>query len=384
MVMKEYKMKFKDNSNKSKSNEFNKNGLKPIFSGMSSRWGSLLVFILVLSGSCLEPFEFPIDDTLTEQLLVVDGLLTPSTGSQFFTLARTVSFKNKFIDPVLGASIVLNDTYPYTEIGDGKYELKNVDINVGESYFIDIRLSDGTHYKSLPTIMPRGIQPDSTFVRFENGIRTTPTGAERISKVMNVYLDTDLPNNDNEGDLYFRWLTEGLYVFPEESCGGLHQPKSCYIDVPPNGQDLVIQSSENIQGDRLINQRIATKNSFEINEFKALYILSTYQFSITKESFTYWSNLKTLANQSGTVFDLPPAALTGNMFNVDNPDELVLGYFEVADVDTIRASVLSSEFKSEINGIVPCSQFMRNRWPAECCECLVLDGATTNRPDWLN
>ncbi len=342
------------------------------------------LFAVVLLSSCLEAFEFPFDDSETEKLLVVDGLLTPSTGSQFITLARTVSFKNKFVDPELGASIVLNDVHPFVEIGEGMYELSNVDINVGEEYFIDILLTDGTHYRSTPTLMPAGVQPDSTYTRFEEGILTTPTGAERISKVLNVYLDTDLPTENSEEEVYFRWLTEGLYVFPEESCGGLHQPKTCYVDVPPNGQDLVIQSSENIQGNKLTRQRVATKNTFEINEFKSLFVFSTYQFSITKESFTYWSNLQTLANQSGTVFDLPPAPLKGNVFNVDNSDELVLGYFEVADVDTIRARVISSEFKSEINGIVPCSQFMRNRWPAECCQCLVLERSSAIRPDWLN
>lgn len=337
----------------------------------------------IVFSQCLEPFEFDIDEAEVEKLLVVDGLLSNSFGPHEITLSLTQPFGSKFIDPVTNAKILLNDTYEYIEESTGVYVLRDVMIENDVEYSLNITLADGSRYSSNPAVMPDMIEADSSYVRFEEDIFTNLTGIERISKVINVYVDSPLPNNTGGENSYLRWVTDGLSVFSEEPCGGLHAPKICYVYVPPDAQTLTLQSSENIAGDRLIEKQVAQKTSFTINEFKALYVFSTYQYSITKESFTYWSNLKSLANQTGTVFDLPPAALQGNIRNVTNENELVLGYFDIAAVDTVRARVLSSDFKTNINGIVPCSPFNRRNWPTECCECLILEGATAQRPDWL-
>lgn len=346
-----------------------------------------IIFLIILSCclcQCLEPFEFDIEDADVEKVLVVDGVLSNSSGPHTVTLSRTQAFGNKFIDPVLGARISLNNQYNFVEAGNGEYVLDNFTAQTGFDYSIQITLTDGSAYESRVAQMPQSVKPDSTFVRYEQDIVTSLTGNERISKVINVYLDTPLPNRENGQDYYLRWITEGLSVFPEESCGGLHMPKTCYVPDPPNAQNLILQSSENISGNRLMNQLVAQKSKYTNAEFKALYVFSTYQYSLTRESFEYWSDLKSIANQSGTVFDLPPAALQGNVMNQNDPTELVLGYFDVAAIDTVRARIIASEFRENINGVLTCSQFSRFSWPSECCQCLVLEGAGTVRPAWLN
>lgn len=348
------------------------------------RYSVLIIILSCFFFQCLEPFEFDIDDSEVEKVLVVDGVLSNSSGPHTVTLSRTQPFGSKFLDPVTGASISLNNEFDFEEVGEGRYILDNFQARMGDSYSIQISLSDGKEYISAAASMPPSVKPDSSFVRYEQDIFTTLTGNERLSKVINVYLDTPLPNRENGQEYYLRWITEGLSVFPEESCGGLHIPKTCYVIDPPNAQNLILQSSENIAGNRLVKQFVAQKSQYTNSEFKALYVFSTYQYSITKESFEYWSDLKSLANQSGTVFDLPPAALQGNVVNQDDPEELVLGYFDVAAIDTIRAKVIGAEFRENINGVMTCPQFSRFRWPSECCQCLVLEGSTTERPAWLD
>lgn len=342
------------------------------------------ILICLLCTQCLEPFEFDLKEEDVEKVLVVDGVLSNSSGPHQITLSRTQPFGSKFIDPVTNAKIFLNGEYEYLEQAEGVYILENVPTSIGEEYSIEIVLDDGNSYVSSPSIMPMPVKADSSYVKFEQAIFNTLTGRDRSAKVINVYVDTPLPMNTQGQATYLRWVTDGLSVFPEESCGGLHIPKSCYIYQAPNAQNLTLQSSENISGNRLIDQQVAQKTDHTQNDFKALYVFSTYQYSISKESFTYWSRLKSLANQAGTVFDLPPAALQGNVRNVDKDDELVLGYFDVAAVDTVRARVLGADYRSNISGIVPCSFFNRRNWPAECCQCLTLEGAGTKRPDWLD
>lgn len=336
---------------------------------------------------CLDPFEFEFEDSDVEKLLVVDGVFSTSQGPHTITLSRTQKFGLKTIDPVLGAEIELihqTQKYPFTELENGDYQLDNIAGQFGQEYNLHITLSDGQAYQSLPSVIPQNVKADSAYVEFEKGIRSTVTGNETFATVMNVLVDTDLPGNDNMNFTYLKWLTEELYVFPEESCGGLHQPKSCYIPVAPNLQNLSIFNSEKVAGERLEAFKVSVKNRMTSQEFKALYIFSVYQYSITKESHSYWTKLKTLANQSGTVFDLPPAPLQGNVYNVNDPDELVLGYFEVASIDTVRARVLGYEFRENVNPNFVCSQFSRFQWGPECCQCLELENAGTIRPWWLD
>lgn len=343
----------------------------------------LLSILSCLFYQCLEPFDLEFEEGSVEKILVVDGVLSNSPGPHKVTLSRTESFGNKFIDPVTNAKVFLNGTEEFLDQGNGEYILENYTPEIGSEYSLNLTLADGTQYSSKSLIMPVSIQPDSNYVKYESDVFRSPTGAERITKVMNVYLDTPLPDNDNNQNYYLRWFTDGLSVFPEEACGGLHIPKTCYIYEPPNVQNIRLQSSENISGNKLTEQAVAQKTSYTINEFKTLYVFSTYQYSITKESYEYWSDLKTLANQSGTVFDLPPAALQGNVKNDNNESELVLGFYDVAAVDTVRVRVIASEFRQNISGIVPCSNFDRRNWPSECCQCLELENSNTDRPDWL-
>jgi len=343
----------------------------------------LLAFLLV---KCLDPFEFEFEDSEIEKHLVIDGVFSTSNGPHKITLSRTQKFGLKTIDPVLGAKVELihqSQSYNFVEQTEGVYLLHNLSGIEGEEYNLHITLNNGQDYQSLGAVLPKKVNADSVYVEFVDGIRSSVTGNETIAKVINVLIDTNLPGNDDMSFTYLKWLTEELYVFPEESCGGLHMPKSCYIPVRPNLQNLSIFNSEKVTGERLEGFKVSVKNKMSIQEFKALYIFSVYQYAINKESFTYWTKLKTVADQSGTIFDLPPAALQGNVFNVNNPDELVLGYFEVTNIDTVRARVISSEFKENVNPLSACPQFSRFRWGPECCQCLELPDASTERPSWL-
>jgi len=190
----------------------------------------ILLFILsCLFCQCLEPFDFDIEVDSVEKILVVDGVLSNSPGPHLVTLSRTQPFGQKFIDPVTNAKVFLNETQEFIDQGNGEYILQNFRPKVGEEYSIHLTLSDGTSYSSNSLVMPVSIQPDSSYVRYESDIFTAPNGSERITTVMNVYIDTPLPVNDINEDYYLRWITDGLSVFPEESCGGLHIPKTCYV-----------------------------------------------------------------------------------------------------------------------------------------------------------
>jgi hypothetical protein len=60
------------------------------------------------------------------------------------------------------------------------------------------------------------------------------------------------------------------------------------------------------------------------------------QFSLNQDEYYYWEKLQRLTENVGSLYDVTPFSVEGNIFNIDNPDEKVLGYFSVSSVSTKR------------------------------------------------
>jgi hypothetical protein len=77
------------------------------------------------------------------------------------------------------------------------------------------------------------------------------------------------------------------------------------------------------------------------------YIVNVYQFSISPSAYEFLLNLQKQVTISGSIFDPPPTFLHGNIYNIDHPEEVALGYFYSAgaanlDIAIDRTQVLES------------------------------------------
>ena len=109
-------------------------------------------------------------------------------------------------------------------------------------------------------------------------------------------------------------------------------------------------------------------------------ILMFIKHSITVNAYEYWSNIAQIVNQAGTIFDIPPAPIRGNLYNPNEEDEFILGYFEASAIDTVRVSIFP--FDISYSPIAYCSQ---NIWAPsfnECGNCLLWENSTAIRPSW--
>jgi hypothetical protein len=100
-------------------------------------------------------------------------------------------------------------------------------------------------------------------------------------------------------------------------------------------------------------------------------------------------------NRSGSIFELPPARIEGNIFNPENEEEIVLGYFEVAKTDTLSFTLYSSEFDTYIPPTCPDQD--RNFWrnfngqpltimgiSPQCIDCTSVRNSTTEKPSFID
>ena len=78
------------------------------------------------------------------------------------------------------------------------------------------------------------------------------------------------------------------------------------------------------------------------------YRIKVRQFGLSDEAYFYHNQLKEITSQTGSIFDKQPFSLFGNIRNVEDPSEMVMGYFIVSGVSTRTITIISSDLPRNI------------------------------------
>lgn len=346
---------------------------------------SILTFLLLLAagvlGGCIDRLDF-FGDTQGGQL-VIYGMVNDTDEVQRLEISRTnlQGFNPKGED---GASVTLltqdGRRLRYTNTGNGEYQLAGFKGTPGQSYSIEV-IIDKDIYESTVQTMPTILAVDNLEFRF--GREMLDTEAEE--GVFVVSATTNFPEGDNSG--FFRWTALETYQWQRTwlPCVGLcpPPPNPCYISdlMDPNRITLFDGSSSRTRQTR---QEIA-KRAVD-NSFIGIFYVSLKQHSITRDAFEYWRKIDLIVNNRGSLFDIPPAPVYGNITNKNNPDEIVLGFFEVARVKYTRKFVNPADVPFFLTR--PCDIVVgkpAEDYAAECVQCEVRAKGrawTTTAPEW--
>ncbi|MEM6629318.1 MAG: DUF4249 domain-containing protein [Bacteroidota bacterium] len=345
------------------------------------------LIILFTSLGCIELVESPFEPGIIERNLVVDGKILPGSGPFFVKLQQIADFARDSVLEVSDAEISLQDeegnTYEYAYQGEGIYEIaQNTFIaEVGKSYSLQI-LWQNNSYRSQAEKIPQFVPIDKIYVEFSKEAveRIPPNPLPR--DVIKIFLDTEIPSSP-QGP-YLRWeATEDFVLHEFLPPGSLKVPKSCYYNRTIGPQQIKL-----LDGDRVSSGR-KEKNLIGIKELDWTFFYKHYfnvvQYSISAESFEYWERADLVINQVGSIFDIPPAGLQGNIFREDKPEELVLGYFEATATDTAHHVVFRADFPFgvQVDGLCPSLfyyQFIDPTLHPACCRCEIIEGARLTRP----
>jgi hypothetical protein len=111
-----------------------------------------------------------------------------------------------------------------------------------------------------------------------------------------------------------------------------------------------------------------------------LYAFTVTQQRISEREYNFWKQADQLINVDGTLFDLPPGTIKSNLFNVDNPNEVIPGYFSV--VSKTRKIAFVSPFDIGYQPKTICTTIPNRPNPDQCGNCLVIFNSTLEKPDY--
>lgn len=363
-----------------------------------------LCYLLVLFGllGCSEVIDLDISESGGQ--LIVFGRLSNSNVGNYVSVHRT-GVLGRPPAPVFGAQVSITNGLGDTELlieGDsGIYDLPgNVLIRQpGESYFLEVKVRDQT-YSTAPQVMPENYGQD--FLSWELTVTTdiSSAGIAVDKDVVNIYGKTEFGELPDE--FYLRWDIEEAYTYLGTALPLSHFPLSggqvqCYVESDLNEQRVFLHNGEKNRATSIPDQLFVSRRIDK--SFQTLHYFNLIRSSLSKEAYEYWSRLDGIVNRQGSIFDVPPAAVPGNVLSMTG-DETVLGFFEVISVDTTRLPLTrrdiplfifdecekrGEEFRELFSVPRDCRQCLIDEGivaPA-CLLCNVLPGSSGIRPSYF-
>lgn len=274
--------------------------------------------------ACKDPYIPPIRD-LDREILVVEGYIDGAQRTDI-TLSRVKSLGKEdtsYVKYISDAYVVIEDdqhgVYQLFPVGSGRYTGAYA-LSPMAKYRLVIRTNDGKEYAS--DFLDYQVSPPIDSISY----RRETAGARFM-----------VSTHDNTGKTrFYRWKFEETWQYRSYYMTDLQYDR---------GSNQVVDLSDSIyncwqfdhsSGILLSSIADQTQNalvSFPVHfipngsiKLSYLYSLLLRQYAMDSTGYDYYRQLKKNTEETGGIFDPQPGNLKGNIRNVHDPDEIVVGY----------------------------------------------------------
>lgn len=246
-------------------------------------------------------------------------------------------------------------------------------------YELVVTLADGRSYRSAPEelpVLPRAGQVDVAAYTRET---RNELGVLLEEELMEIKISTPLRVGNSEKAL-LRWEMTGVYRFveaPPPISSTLDPQQTCYIPHDLSQNQILLFNGRETTEDELV--RFPVIRDIPVDHlFASGYYVTIRQETLSPAAFRYWDQLRQNANPGGGLFDPTPGTVIGNVENIDDPEEQVLGFFYATQTDTIRRLIAPGELG---NPRAYCDS-PNNQGEIICRECTEIRNSSLEKPGY--
>jgi len=292
--------------------------------------------------SCIEPYE--VNNQGYRNLLVVDGLITNENKTHTVFLSRSPANSDQKAIAVTDASVSISDDLGkvtvLSEKNAGSYQTDSTSFlpEIGRIYQLHISTTDGESYLSVPCKMLP--QTSITNIYYKKDKQWNLNSTEE-NEGLGIYLD-----GQGIDSLFVKWAYQEDWKFKVDLPSSYSYDSNRELDIhaPFNVQcwkknvsnDILLYSFKDQADAEIKGKQLLFIPTMISDKLTIRYSLLVKQMTISKEEYNYWQNLKNSTEDVGDIFGRQPFSIIGNITNVTNTKEPVLGYFQVASVVSNR------------------------------------------------
>jgi len=408
----------------------------------SGFYALIVLSVIVLTTQCVE--EYNPNIPTQDHLLVVDGSILQGEKQQTIVVSRSTSVHNPEFIAVEGCNVFVSDdrnnSFQFEEGAPGRYHanIDSVYLEVGVKFKVSIETPDKQVYESdfeemydSPSIDSLYFIQESSYSDQEytnaHGIRLnvdvyakeefmgyyrwkihetweSRSSNSKIDKMLVGVKDTFITTYKYD-TAYLEYVRDKAIPIPEFVY--FTKPDTfhiCYLD--SELEEYFFSSTSNI----VTNSRRRVPLHFVPNGLKLSFRYSCLvsQYSLSEKAYTYWQTKVTEIKESGGLYATQPSQNMSNIKNLNNEQEMVIGYFWVSALKQKRvfyegpylgrAGCISQQFNIEDfyeqdpdsafgvfrridSTYFPVYVSNGNTYPPACFDCR-FSGGTLNPPDF--
>lgn len=307
-----------------------------------------LVILVLIFVSCVDEYKPELGGKY-ENSLVVDGTITNDTGPYTITLTRSSSVDNPKLYYYTGCEVTIicddGNSEILSEESEGVYRTSPAGIRgeIGKSYKIRIVTPEDNIYESAFEEIKAPAKIESVYGEIEY------KHEEELNHELRgyqFYIDTKPVTNDTT---YLLWKLEYTYKY---HCtflcyyyyeGQLKKfPKADSLNTCWRTRKISAIYTYGTAGVSVpvIKRFPLNYVSTEGRELTIKYSLLVHQYTLSKEAYNFWNSVRIQNENQGSLYTTLPYQIRGNVVNINNLDEPVLGYFQAAGISEKRIFVI--------------------------------------------
>lgn len=371
----------------------------------------ITIFLTSLSLlGCIE--EYIPEFKESSEKIVIDGSINNLEGKQYVRISKSTSVASPSFNGISGCFVEIIDnlgnSFVFIESTPGYYirSFTSDETSVGNSYTLHVITSDGNEYMSDYVVMQDCPEIDSVYYHQE---KVYSLGEEFNYDGVQFYVDINTTENfsryyayqlEETWEVVTPYVAEYVYdsskvmVVPDHLIGLNHCWQSNFVE------DFFVASTASNSENKLQGARLHYVSNYS-SRLTIKYSIRVRQMSISEDAYNYFSELRAQSFETGDFYEKQPSQLIGNICNINDSDEEVLGYFTASAVKTKRIFV-SDSFPFGFHDYDYCTisqanlrqfQDMASLWPIylvkfgngygwtskSCFDC-TLSGGVTERP----
>jgi hypothetical protein len=288
----------------------------------------LILFLAVVAG-CTVEFHPEIDNN--KEQIVVEGMITDLDRVNSIKLSMSTKIGMPLVrKPVKGAIVTITDekgiVTTLKEFPAGTYSTDSTKFRgrVGGSYSLNLKINNANYETDFIEMKP---VPPINSLYYEKVVITASRDTNYMEEGCRIYLDSYDPSGKC---LFFRWdYTETWeYRIPY-----IVANRICFIT--ERSDEILIKNTS------LYNQARVSKYpilfiSNKTDRLKERYSILVNQYSLNESEYDFWEKVQNISENVGSLYDITPTAISGNIRCTTNPGETVYGYFSVSAVTQKR------------------------------------------------
>ena len=306
-----------------------------------------MISFLMCCRGCIDPYTPDINDN--QVTLVVEALISESPGVYTVTLSRSSPLNDTTTYVVTGALVSIFDNQggimDFDEEEEGTYSrwIEPGEVVRGRDYWLHVETADGEIYESDPEQLPASPPAiDSVYWEFETVGTADP---DRPLEGIRFYLDVD---GEADQSRNYRWVLEETWEYH-----AVHYIQYYYDGTLSKWPEPYVYytcwKSERIPAIYIASTKALERNALkkiplhfvsdETHRLEERYSLLVKQYSLSDRAYEYWLQVQRQNQETGGIYETQPDRIPGNIHNVNDEDEQVLGYFDLSSVSEKRIFV---------------------------------------------